>query len=364
MATGMFFLGLTKIIFYIANSHSFTNIKFFDILASFWIDAATVSLTFIPFSLLWLMPFQYRKNFFYKSLFRVIFLANITFLSAANLLDVIYYNYAGKRSTFDLFAVLSYEQNMGNHWITYIKDFWWLAMLLVFFLYISNRIFNKIYDWFIPERTQVKPWTYMLTISLTLGLLILISRGGIGLRPISVISIAKFSSPENVGFVSNTAFTMLKSYNDPGLERLQLIDQSKADLYFSPLNRFDQRPFPELDDSLNVVVFILESFGNEWLMSSKENESYTPFFDSLCTQGLYFPNAFANGTKSIEAMPAVLASIPTLMETPYITSKYANNKIDGLGEILKEKGYPIARRTIAKYREQLDIPVARLRKKI
>ena len=37
---------------------------------------------------------------------------------------------------------------------------------------------------------------------------------------------------------------------------------------------------------------------------------------------------------------------------------------DKLMEILKEKGYPIARRTIAKYREQLDIPVARLRKEL
>lgn len=37
---------------------------------------------------------------------------------------------------------------------------------------------------------------------------------------------------------------------------------------------------------------------------------------------------------------------------------------DQLADILKEKGYPIARRTIAKYREQLEIPVARLRKKI
>jgi RNA polymerase sigma-54 factor len=35
-----------------------------------------------------------------------------------------------------------------------------------------------------------------------------------------------------------------------------------------------------------------------------------------------------------------------------------------LAQILKDKGYPIARRTVAKYREQLDIPVARLRKKI
>jgi RNA polymerase sigma-54 factor len=35
---------------------------------------------------------------------------------------------------------------------------------------------------------------------------------------------------------------------------------------------------------------------------------------------------------------------------------------ESLARLLKEKGYPIARRTIAKYREQLNIPVARLRK--
>lgn len=35
-----------------------------------------------------------------------------------------------------------------------------------------------------------------------------------------------------------------------------------------------------------------------------------------------------------------------------------------LAQLLKDKGYPIARRTVAKYREQLDIPVARLRKQI
>ncbi|HWY10897.1 MAG TPA: hypothetical protein VN026_06220 [Bacteroidia bacterium] len=35
---------------------------------------------------------------------------------------------------------------------------------------------------------------------------------------------------------------------------------------------------------------------------------------------------------------------------------------DALCDILKEKGYNIARRTVAKYREQLEIPVARMRK--
>ncbi|HQV99731.1 MAG TPA: hypothetical protein PLZ91_05375, partial [Bacteroidia bacterium] len=35
-----------------------------------------------------------------------------------------------------------------------------------------------------------------------------------------------------------------------------------------------------------------------------------------------------------------------------------------LTKILNEKGYNIARRTVAKYREMLDIPVARLRKEL
>src|SRR5512133_123259 len=37
---------------------------------------------------------------------------------------------------------------------------------------------------------------------------------------------------------------------------------------------------------------------------------------------------------------------------------------DELAGILKDKGYNIARRTVAKYREQLDIPVARMRKEL
>jgi len=37
---------------------------------------------------------------------------------------------------------------------------------------------------------------------------------------------------------------------------------------------------------------------------------------------------------------------------------------DKLASILQEKGYHIARRTVAKYREQLNIPVARMRKEL
>jgi RNA polymerase sigma-54 factor len=37
---------------------------------------------------------------------------------------------------------------------------------------------------------------------------------------------------------------------------------------------------------------------------------------------------------------------------------------DTLTELLKNKGYNIARRTVAKYRELLNVPVARLRKEL
>jgi len=45
-------------------------------------------------------------------------------------------------------------------------------------------------------------------------------------------------------------------------------------------------------------------------------------------------------------------------------NKRAPETDEKLVKLLQEKGYKIARRTVAKYREQLNIPVARLRKEL
>lgn len=45
-------------------------------------------------------------------------------------------------------------------------------------------------------------------------------------------------------------------------------------------------------------------------------------------------------------------------------NKHRPHSDERLTEMLQEKGYNIARRTVAKYREQLNIPVARLRKEL
>jgi phosphoglycerol transferase MdoB-like AlkP superfamily enzyme len=86
----------------------------------------------------------------------------------------------------------------------------------------------------------------------------------------------------------------------------------------------------------------LESFGNEFVGSYSNEKTYTPFLDSLINESLSFEFAYANGKKSIEAVPAIVASVPSLMDNPYISSPYANNKIETLASILKKRGYSTA----------------------
>ena len=74
---------------------------------------------------------------------------------------------------------------------------------------------------------------------------------------------------------------------------------------------------------------------------------------------------FSESMKNTQGEDVSTTEIKTILSS-VIVDEDKNTPLtdEKLATILKEKGYPIARRTIAKYREQLDIPVARLRKKI
>ncbi|MBT8258741.1 MAG: RNA polymerase factor sigma-54 [Bacteroidia bacterium] len=74
---------------------------------------------------------------------------------------------------------------------------------------------------------------------------------------------------------------------------------------------------------------------------------------------------FSESMKNVEGEDVSTREIKTILETVIEEEDKRKPLTDEkLAKILKEKGYPIARRTVAKYREQLDIPVARLRKQI
>lgn len=51
------------------------------------------------------------------------------------------------------------------------------------------------------------------------------------------------------------------------------------------------------------------------------------FLESLSKRGLFFVNNHANGRSSIEAVTSILAGIPSLMDEPYVTSRYIGNRI-------------------------------------
>ncbi|MCE3283289.1 MAG: sulfatase, partial [Chitinophagaceae bacterium] len=50
-------------------------------------------------------------------------------------------------------------------------------------------------------------------------------------------------------------------------------------------------------------------------------------------------NAFANALESNKGLPAILASLPEVMDEPVYASNYNNNRFRGIGHLLKEKGY-------------------------
>jgi len=74
---------------------------------------------------------------------------------------------------------------------------------------------------------------------------------------------------------------------------------------------------------------------------------------------------FSESMKNEEGEDVSTREIKSILET-VIRDEEKKKPLtdDKLAAILKDKGYPIARRTVAKYREQLGIPVARLRKQI
>ena len=74
---------------------------------------------------------------------------------------------------------------------------------------------------------------------------------------------------------------------------------------------------------------------------------------------------FSESMKNDQGEEVSTREIKKILETVIAEeNKRKPHTDDKLSILLKEKGYPIARRTVAKYREQLEIPVARLRKEI
>ncbi|WP_452230894.1 MULTISPECIES: RNA polymerase factor sigma-54 [unclassified Lacinutrix] len=119
-------------------------------------------------------------------------------------------------------------------------------------------------------------------------------------------------------------------------------------------------------DERNLKPMILKDIADEIEMdvstvSRVANSKYvdTPYGTKLIKE--FFSESMTNDKGEEVSTREIKKILETVIEEE---SKKKPLTDEALAKILKEKGYPIARRTVAKYREQLDIPVARLRKKI
>ena len=74
---------------------------------------------------------------------------------------------------------------------------------------------------------------------------------------------------------------------------------------------------------------------------------------------------FSEGLKNTDGEDVSSIEIKKILEQ-FISAENKKKPLtdQSLSVMMKEKGYIVARRTIAKYREQLDIPVARMRKEL
>ena len=333
---------LSRVVFYLFNYSIFSALLPWQVIQHFFyglrFDLAIVFLLNIFIILLSILPDVFLKwkgyHLFIKWLFIIINSVSV----ALNLIDAKFYEFEGKRLTGDIFS----KEWLGEDFITllpaFLRDYWYMVLIFALFVYV----FVKMYPDYTFERNTKKTSDLFKGIKqFVLGLLILFfsvyaARGGVQLKPIGVIVAARYTSPEYMALVLNSPFTIAKTINKRSLTVPQYYTSSELDSVFSPVHKYEHT---EAFKNMNVVIIILESFGKEYSGFLNNTKGYTPNLDLIMQMGLTFTNAYANGKRSIEALPSIYSSLPSLMDRALVNTQFVSNSIEGLGSILKEQGY-------------------------
>jgi phosphoglycerol transferase MdoB-like AlkP superfamily enzyme len=310
---------------------SFYGLRF-DSFSIFALNSLFILLSIIPGS------HFFRKKF--QKALKIIFISTNTIGILLNSIDYAYFPFIKKRSGADLIHQVGGQTDMAKLLPQYVKDFWWVLMLVLFtsllmtFLYKRIKVEERKY----PEFTLPNTFLTLLIFLFCSGVSVLALRGGTQRYPIDIINAGEYASPELVPLVLNTPFTLIKSIGQEELIAYEFFSEGELKKRFNPIHKFDSVEFKKK----NVIILILESFAKEYTALGKTKKSYTPFLDSLCKHSFVFTNGFANGSKSIEGIPAILSGLPHLMENPFINSAYSNNYQTSFASILKPEGYTTA----------------------
>ncbi len=335
---------VTRVLFFIFNYSVFKSISFTETLSVlFWglrFDFAAIFYLNSVFILLHLIPGGFKEKKSYQLLLKIIFLFVNALALLMNFVDCAYFEYLGKRSTADFFKLFGMGNDVANLLPQYIKDFWYVALLWIATLIAAWFFYPKIKQVSVSQKQLTIKNIFIQTgISvLLIGLFFSIARGW-ELKPLRIISAVEYTDARYASLLLNTPFTILNTYNIEQIEDKKYFPEEELDSYFNPVKQFQNT---EKFTKKNVVVIILESFSRAYIGALNNNKGHTPFLDSLIKKSLCFTNAYANGKRSIEALPSIIASLPPLMSEPFISSNYSANHINSLAGILKKEGYKTA----------------------
>jgi len=345
----MFLFSLCRLGFFLFNFKMFPDIpisRFLTIMkGGLMFDISAVVYINMIFILLHIIPLEIRYSDIYQSVLKYLFFITNGIALAMNGMDFVYYRFVDKRATADVFQTFAQDDNNAKVFFRFLIDYWPAGLFIFFLWFLMFYLYNKVKS----ERPLKvnKPAYYSVNIMLipvVIALVIGAARGGYkhSTRPITISNAARYvENPRDVAIVLNTPFSIFRTFGKKPLAKYNFFDGEKLKELYNPVHiPLKTQPFK----NENVVIIILESFAREYIgslnpgLEGGKYEGYTPFIDSLIRVSLTFDVSIANGKKSIDAMPSVLASVPSL-ETPYTISHYANNQINGIAELLKRKGY-------------------------
>ncbi|RNI30261.1 alkaline phosphatase family protein [Rufibacter immobilis] len=348
LGVAMLLYTVCRVLFYFFNIGFFEETSFSDLLYLMWgglrFDLVAVLYTNLLFIALMLLPFRFRHHPVYRKVVKWVFLVFNSIGIALNCVDFIYYRFTLRRTTGNVVKEFGNE-DWGGFVFSFLVDFWYVAVIWVALVALMAWLYNRIK---LEKAPVYNPWFYYpwhtVLLVLTVGLSIGAMRGGFrhSTRPITLSNAGEYvERPQEMYIVLNTPFSVIRTINKTSYQKVDYFPEPQVAQLYSPIHQpADSARFRKK----NVVVIILESFGKEAVGGYNrhlENGTYTgftPFLDSLMLHSKVYWNSFANGRKSIDALPSVLTSIPSIQE-PFVLTQYVSNNLPSLPRTLGQQGY-------------------------
>lgn len=279
------------------------------------------------------LAFSGKIKHFCVSLSRWAFVLTQTIFISANVIDIEYTHFTGKRLTWDSLKIV---RDIGNQAGQLVLYYWFIPLIslaIAMFLFRISNIFTR------PLLRATKRLSHLCLAFLALAVTGLLWRGGLQAKPLQVAHALTVGDAAFGNMVLNSTFTFLRTGKFQHLEEKSYMSETEMRAIMRPADRVD----PKISVRPNIVLIILESFGLEFTGLVSGQTSYTPFLDSMESQGaVVFRRHFANGRRSIDAIPALTAGIPGMMSDAFATSAYFGNTVDGVPKVLESKGYQTA----------------------